>query len=140
MGTQSFFRWIPTAIILWAFGVIFVFAAGVCALQAAHGSTQVAMIGDAQHTARWFLRGAISDAMIAVCCILGWHLMRRRLPAKLALGAILILVAAFIIGQRSLIYLVRGAGFEYWCDLVFELPFLLYAFIYAFREYRKSAV
>ena len=139
METRSFFRWMPTAIILWLFGVIFAFAAGVCALQAAHGSTQVAMIGDAQHTARWFLRGAIADTLVAACCILGWHLMRRRLPATLALGAILVMVAAFIIGQRSLIYLFRGAGFEYWFDLVLELPFLLYAIIYAYRECRKAA-
>jgi hypothetical protein len=139
METRSFFRWMPTAVILWLFGVVFVFAAGECALQAVHGSTQLAIIGDAQHTARWFLRGAIADAVVAACCILGWHLMRRRLPGTLALGAILVMVAAFIIGQRSLIYLFRGAGFEYWFDLVLELPFLLYAFIYAYRECRKAA-
>jgi hypothetical protein len=97
------------------------------------------MIGDAQRTARWFMRGAIADALVAACCILGWHLMRRQLPTTLALGAILVMVAAFIIAQRSLIYLVRGAGFEYWFDLVLELPFLLYAITYAYRECRKAA-
>jgi hypothetical protein len=140
MKTRTFFRWMPTAIILWVFGVVFTLAAVMCAFQGAHGSTQVAIIGDAQHTARWFLRGVIADALVAACCIFGWHLMRRRLPATLALGAILVIVAAFIICQRSLIYLFRGAGFEYWFDLVLELPFLLYAIIYAYRECRKAAV
>ena len=139
METRSFFRWLPTAIILWAFGVLFAFAAAVCAVQAAHGSTQVAMIGDVRHTTRWFWRGAITDASVAACCIFGWHLMRRRLPAMLAFGAILVMVAASIIAQRSLIYLLRGAGFEYWFDLVLELPFLFYAIAYAYRECRRPA-
>jgi hypothetical protein len=132
----------PTAIVLWVFGVIFTFATVVCLLyarQAAQGSLQVAMIGDSQHTARWFLRGAITDALVATLCILGWYLMRRRLSATLALGGVAVMAAAFIIGQRSLIYLFRGAGFEYWFDLVLELPFLVYAIIYAYRECRKAA-
>ena len=139
METRSFFRWMPTAIILWVFGVLFTLAAAVCAVQAAHNSTQFATIGDVQHTTRWFWRGAIADASVAACCILGWHLMRRRLPAMLALGAILVMVASLIIAQRSLIYLFRGAGFVTWCDMVFELPFLFYAIIYAYRECRKAA-
>src|SRR5579863_4364277 len=106
MQTRSFFRWMPTAIILWVFGVLFAFAAGICALQVAHDSSQVAMIGDTQQRLRWFLRGAITDAIVAVCCILGWYSMRRRLPAMFTLGGILVLIAAFIIGQRSLIYLI----------------------------------
>jgi hypothetical protein len=129
----------PTAIILWLFGMVFVFAAGVCALQAAHGSAQYAMIGDVQHTTRWFWCGAIADGLVAACCIFAWQLMRRRLSAMLAMGAILVMVAAFIIGQRSLIYLFRGAGFMTWCDMVFELPFLFYAIIYAYLECRKAA-
>jgi hypothetical protein len=139
MNTRSFFRWMPTVIILWAFGVLFALAATVCAVQASHNSMQFAMIGDVQHTTRWFWRGAIADASVAVCCILGWHLMRRRLPATLALGAILVMVAAFIIAQRSLIYLFRGASFPTWCDMVFELPFLFYSIIYSYRECRKAA-
>ena len=132
----------PTTIVLWVFGVIFIFGAVACLLyarQAAHGSIQVAMIGDSQQTARWFIRGAIADAFVAALCILGWYLMRRRLSATLALGGIAVMAAAFIVGQRSLIYLFRGAGFEYWFDLVVELPFLLYAIIYAYRECRKAA-
>jgi phosphate/sulfate permease len=139
METQSFFRWMPTAIILWVFAVFFAFAAGECALQAAHGSMQVAMIGDVQHTTRWFVRGAIADAVVAICCILGWYLMWRRLSATLALGCIAVMLAAFIICQRSMFYLFRGAGFINWCDLVLELPFLLYAIIYSYRECRKAA-
>ncbi len=49
------------------------------------------------------------------------------------------MAAAFIIGQRSLIYLFRGAGIAYWFDLVLELPFLFYAIIYAYKECRKAA-
>src|SRR5271154_5829376 len=61
--TRSFFRWMPTAIVLWAFGVIFAVAAVVCLLdakQAANGYTDsfyaptLALIGDSQHAARWF--------------------------------------------------------------------------------------
>jgi high-affinity Fe2+/Pb2+ permease len=132
----------PTAIVLWVFGVIFAVGAVLCLLyarQAAHGSIQVALIGDLQHTVRWFIRGAIANALVAILCILGWYLMRRRLSATLALGSIAVMVAAFIICQRSLIYLFRGAGFAYWFDLVLELPFLFYAIIYAYRECRKVA-
>ena len=139
MNTRSFFRWMPTAIILWVFGVLFAFAASWCALQAAHGSMQVAMIGDVQQTTRWFWRGAIADASAAALCILGWYLMRRRLSATLALGGIAVIVASYIICHRSLIYLFRGAGFVNWCDLVFVLPFLFYAIIYAYQECRKAA-
>jgi hypothetical protein len=122
--------------------VIFTFAAVAClfyARQAAHGSIQVAMIGDSEHTTRWFLRGAIANTLVAAFCILGWYLMRRRLSTTLALGGIAVMAAAFIICQRSLIYLFRGDGFEYWFDMVLELPFLLYAIIYAYRESRKAA-
>ena len=148
MKTRSFFRWMPTTIVLWLFGVIFTIAAVVCLLdarQAAHGYTDssnaptLTLLGDAQHTARWFLHGAIADAVVAVCCIFGWYLMRRRLPATYALGGILVMIAAFIVAQRSLIYLIRGASIEYWFDLVLELPLLFYAIIYAYRECRKAA-
>jgi hypothetical protein len=148
METRSFFRWMPTAIVLWVFAVVFAWGAvesASLARQAARGYTDsyfaptLALIGDSQHTARWFLRGAVADTFVATLCILGWYLMRRRLSATLALGAIAIMAAAVIIGQRSLIYLFRGAGFAYWFDLVLELPFLLYAIIYAYRECRKVA-
>lgn len=148
MKTRSFFRWMPTAIILWVFGIIFAWGAGECLLftrQAAHGRTDsffaptLALLGYSQHAARWFLRGAFADAAVAALCILGWYLMWRRRSATFALGAIAVMAAACIIGQRSLIYLFRGAGFVYWFDLVLELPFLLYAIIYAYRECRKAA-
>jgi hypothetical protein len=129
----------PTAIILWVFAVAFTLATGVCLLDArlvTHGYTD----GDIQHTARWFLRGAFADASVVALCILGWYLMQRRLSATLALGAIAVMVAAYIICHRSLIYLIRGASIEYWFDLVLELPFLFYAIIYAYRECRKAAV
>jgi hypothetical protein len=132
----------PTAIVLWVFGVFFAVAAVVCLLDArlaAHGYIQVAMVGDSQPTVRWFIRGAIADASVTVFCILGWYLIRRRLSATLALGGIAVMAAACIIGQRSLIYLFRGASFAYWSDLVLVLPFLLYAIIYAYRECRRAA-
>ena len=142
METRSFFCWMPTAIVLWVFGAIFAVAAVLCLLDArlaAQGSIQVSMIGDTQHTVRWFIRGAIADGLVATLCILGWYLMRRRLSATLALGGIVVMIASFIICQRSLIYLFRGAGIAYWFDMVLELPFLFYAIIYAYRECRKAA-
>jgi hypothetical protein len=148
MKNRSFFRWMPTAIMLWLFGVIFVVAAVVSLLdarQAAHGYTDsfyaptLSLIGDSQHAARWFLRGALADASVAALCILGWYLMRRRLSGTLVLGAIAVMAATFIICRRSLIYLFRGAGIAYWFDLVLELPFLLYVIIYAYRECKKAS-
>lgn len=148
MKIRTFFRWTPTAIILWVFGLLFAIAAVVCLLdarKAIHGYTDsydapiLSLIGDTQHAVRWYLRGAIADALVAACCLVGWHLMRQQLPMTLALGGILVVVAAFIIGQRSLIYLFRGANFESWSDLVLELPFLFYAIIYAYRESRRAA-
>jgi hypothetical protein len=148
METRSFFRWMPTAIVLWVFGVIFAAAAVVSSLdarQAAQGhidssyTPTLALIGDTQHAVRWFLRGAFANASVAALCILGWYLMRRRLSVTLALGGIAVMVAAYIIFHRSLIYLLRGAGFMYWGDMVVELPFLLYAIIYAYRECKKAA-
>lgn len=142
MEARSFFRWMPTAIVLWVFGSLFTFGAVACLLYARqyeHNSMQVAMIGDSPHTVRWFIRGAITDGLVAALCILGWYLMWRRHSATLALGGIAVMVAVFIVGQRSMIYLFRGAGFVNWCDLVFVLPFLIYAIIYAYRECRKAA-
>lgn len=142
MEKQSFFRWMPTAVLLWVFGVVFTAAAVMCLLyarQASQHQLQISMVGDTQHTVRWFLRGAIADILVAICCIGGWYLMRRRHPTTLAWGGIAVMLAAFIICQRSLIYLFRGDGFMYWFDLVLELPFLLYAIIYAYREWRKAA-
>jgi hypothetical protein len=130
----------PTAIILWVFGVIFALAAGACLLharQAAHDPIQVAMIGDSQRLVWWFLRGAVVDTLIATLCILGWYLMRRRLSAILALGGVAVMVAAFIICQRSMIYLFRGDGFTYWGDVLLELPFLFYAIAYAYGKVEK---
>jgi hypothetical protein len=138
----------PTAIILWVFAVVFILGAGQSvfwATQAAQGHIDpyfvptLALIGDSQHAAWWFWRGAIADVCVAALCIFGWYLMQRRLPSTLALGGILVMVAAFIVGKRSLIYLLRGAGFPYWFDLLLELPFLFYAIIYAYRESRRAA-
>jgi hypothetical protein len=145
MKQDSFFRWMPAAIILWVFAVIFALAAGwsvSLARQAARGHTDsyfastLALIGDSQHTTRWFMRGAMADASVAALCILGWYLMRRRLSVTLALGAMAVMCAAFIVGKRSLIYLFDGAGIVNWFDLVLELPLLFYAIIYAYRECR----
>jgi hypothetical protein len=96
METRSFFRWMPTAIILWTFGVMFAFAAAVCVFQVVQISQRAAMIGDAQRTVHWLLRGGITNSLIAACCILGWYLMSRRLPDSFALGAIVVTIGAFI--------------------------------------------
>ena len=64
--------------------------------------------------------------------------MRQDRPGMLALGGVAVTAAAFIIGQRSIIYLFQGAGFKYWFDLVLELPFLFYVIIYAYQECIKS--
>jgi hypothetical protein len=148
MKTQSFFRWMPTAIVLWIFAVVFALGAVESvslARQAARGHTDLfyaptlALIGDSQHAARWFMRGAVADGLVAALCILAWYLMRRRLSSTLALGAIAVMCAAFIVGKRSLIYLFDGAGIAYWFDLLLEWPFLFYAIIYAYRECKKAA-
>jgi len=147
METRSFFRWMPAAIILGLFCAVFSVAAVIClmdARQAAHGypdafyAPTLSLIGNSQHSARWFLRGAFADASVAALCLLGWYLMRRRLSTSLALGGIAVVVAAYIICHRSLLYLFRGASFEFWIDLVMELPFILYVIIYAYRECRKA--
>lgn len=89
--------------------------------------------------AEWYLHGALADGSVALLCVLGWYFMRRHLSGTLALGGIAVTAAAFIIGQRSIIYLFQGAGFKYWFDLVLELPFLFYVIIYAYRECRRSS-
>jgi len=137
----------PTAIILWVFGVGHAIGAAACLLyarQAAHGEIK---LHDAhtlgsfgpENLAEWFLRGAIADAVVAAFCLFGWYLMSLRRPGTTAMGAILMLCAASIIGRRSAIYLIRGAGFLNWCDLVLVLPFLFYTIIYAYLECRKGA-
>ena len=100
MNTRSFFRWVPTAIVLWVFGVIFALGAVLdmwLATQAARGSIREAMVGDSRHVARWLLRGAIENTLIAILCIFGWYLMRRRVSGALALGAIAVMAAVCII-------------------------------------------
>jgi hypothetical protein len=144
MEKPSFFRWVPTTIILWVFGVTHAICAALCLLlarRAAHGEIgfYAAHMLRSQNAVGWYLRGAIADAVVATFCLFGWYLMSFRRSGPLAMGAILVLFAAFIAGQRSAIYLIRGAGFLNWCDLVFVLPFLFYAIIYAYRECRKVA-
>jgi len=142
MEPRSFFRWMPTAIVLWVLVGLFTFGAGLSlwmARQAARGSTQNAAIGDSRHLTRWFLRGAVWDIVVAALCIVGWYLMRQRVSGKIGLGAIAVMGAALIIFSRSAYWMCRGASFEYWCDSLFELPFLVYAIIYAYRECRKAA-
>ena len=141
MKTRTFFRWMPTAIVLWIFAVVSALATVSCvwfATQATKGSIQLAMIGDSRHLTRWFLRGAIENAMIGVFCFMGWYLMRRRISGALVLGAIAVMGAVFIICFRSICWIIRGGGFEYWGDAVLELPFLVYSIIYAYRESKKQ--
>src|ERR1035438_1742927 len=146
MNPRSFFRWMPTAITLWVFSMLFAAGAVVNLLdarQAAHGyidlayAPTLALIGRTQHATRWFLRGAIANASVAALCVLGWYLMRRGLSATLALGGIAVMVAAYIICHRSFMYLFRGASFADWGEGLIELPFLLYVVMYAYRECRK---
>jgi hypothetical protein len=147
MEKSSFFRWMPAAIILWVFGVGHAIGSVLCLLFAreaaqdkikSHDAPTLSLLGS-QNVTEWFLRGAIADAVIATFCIFGWYLMSLRRSGTLAMGAILVLFAAFMVGQRSAIYLIRGAGFPNWCDLVLVLPFLFYTIIYACRECRKAA-
>lgn len=119
--------------------MLYAFSSGASAFQLAHGYGIFAMIGDAQRTNRWLLAGTITNGLIAVFCIIGWHLMRRRLPGSLAMGALVVMIGAIIIGQRSLLYLLGGAGFAEWSDLVTMVPLLLYAIIYAYLECRRPA-
>jgi hypothetical protein len=142
MKPRSFFRWMPTAIFLWLLVVLFTFGAGLSlwmARQAALGATQNAMIGDSQHLMRWFVRCAVGDIAAAALCVVGWFLMRQRVSGKIALGAIAVMGAALIVFSGSAYWMCRGASFEYWCDSLVELPFLVYAIIYAYQECRKVA-
>jgi hypothetical protein len=148
MEKPSFFRWMPTAIILWVFGVGHAIGAVLCLLFAreaaqdeikSHDAPTLSLLGS-QNVTEWFLRGAIADAVVAAFCLFGWYLMSLRRPGTTAMGAILTLFAASIIGLRSALYLIRGAGFLNWCDLVLVLPFLFYAIIYAYRECREGTV
>jgi uncharacterized membrane protein YfcA len=148
MQLKSFFRWIPSAIILWAFAVFFILAAGNClvdAIRAAHGhadpyyTSTLALIRESQQMVQWLLRGAIADTLVSALCILGWYLMRRRRSTTIACGGICVVIAVLIISQRSLIYLIRGAGFLDWGDLVIELPLLLYVVVHAYLAYRTAS-
>ena len=105
----------------------------------ASSSNQLALDLGVRPTARFFLRGAVANGLVAVLCLAGWGLMRRRLPGTLALGAIAVMVAALIIAQRSLIDTIRVGGFQNWGDLVIELPLLFYTIIYAWCACRKTA-
>ncbi len=87
MQLKSFFRWMPSAIILWAFAVFFILAASNCivdAIRAAHGyadpyyTPTLGLIRESQQIVQWLLRGAIADTLVSALCILGWYLMRRR--------------------------------------------------------------
>lgn len=103
-------------------------------------SNRLALDLGVRSAARFYLRGAAANGLGAVLCLVGWELMRRRLPGTLALGAIAVMVAALIIAQRSLIETIRVGGFQNWGDLVIELPLLFYAIIYAWCECKKAAV
>ena len=142
LKTRSFFRWIPTAIVLWTFAGLFTFGAildwWMAGQPARPSSMHIAMIGNSQHFKQWLLRGAIQNFTVAVLLILGWYLIRQRVSGMIALGAISVMAAACIICSRSIYWMTRGANFELWCDMVFELPFLAYVIIYAHRESKKN--
>jgi len=139
MQAASFFRWKPTAVVLWLFGVGFALVAILnvwLSVLAARGSIHDASIGDSQRLVRVVLRGAVVNGIIAVLCLASWYSMRRRTQASLMTGATAVSIALFITSARWMFWQIKGTNPLSWVEPVFVWPFLVYAIVYAYRESR----
>ena len=140
MRPHFLFRWTPTAISLWVFGVLFG-VIGVLNIWLARLSSQRALpdssAGDAGKMTHSLLLGAVENGATAALCILGWYFMRRRTPTSLLAGALAASVALFITFRRWLQWQLAGTNQWPWAEPLFVWPFLLYAVVYAYRESRS---
>lgn len=146
MRPRSFFRWIPTAIVLWVFGALSALLAVISvwyAIQATQNSPDVARAAsiiegvDFRHLVQLFLHGVITNTLIAALCIFGWHLMRQRTHRALLLGAFVVMFVLFITMFRWLCESLKsGLNSGSWVEPAFIWLPLAYAIIYAYQESR----
>ncbi len=139
MRQHSLFRWIPVAIILWFFGVLFA-VFGILNIWLARLSSQGVLPnsadGSSSKMTQFLLHGAGANALIAAFCILGWYLMRRRTSASLPTGTLALTVALFIIVRRWVHLELSGTNHLPWAEPLLIWPLLLYAVVYGYRESR----
>ena len=95
---------------------------------------------DPSKEARILLRGAAQNFEIAALCILGWYLMRRRTPTTLLAGAVSVGVGLFISLRRWVSWQSAGTDHWPWLEPLLVWPFLVYAIVYGYREYRAHDV
>jgi hypothetical protein len=141
---KSIFRWMPTAVILWFFGVVLLLF-GIMNLNFAVLSENGALPRypwDAGLTrtfiTRNYWKGGIKDCLMGILCLMSWHFMRQRtrtwmMCAALAMASVLTITVA-----RWLYWELRGQNFIPWGEPLFVWPFFCYAGIYAFRESRTA--
>jgi hypothetical protein len=141
MEASSFFRWKPTVIILWLFGVLFGLVAAAnmwLVVIAARGSIHGPSTGDSQRLIRMILRGAIEDFAVAALCPASWYSMRRKTRVALMAGAAAVTVALFITSARWFFWEIRSANPLSWIEPVCVWPLMVYTIIYALRESRPQ--
>lgn len=96
--------------------------------------------GGSTHLTRVLERGSIENGMIAVLCVLGWFLMRRRTPSSLFAGGFAVLAGLFLTTHRWLYWEIKGSNPLSWAEPLLIWPFLVYALIYAYREGREQRI
>jgi hypothetical protein len=137
MQSRSFFRWLPTAIMLWVFGVLFGLAAALnvfLASFAMSGRLHDAKYPDPQKLARFYYIGAVQDGLMAVLCLAGWHFMRRRTHSGFVIGGCVVAVALAITVQRWVHAEMLGLNPLPWLEPLAVWPFLIYPVMHAVRE------
>lgn len=132
---SNFFRWMPTAIVLWTYGVISAVSAGLSghlAILVARNSIRIEHLGDSRRVEYILLRGVVEHASIAAFCVLGWYLMRRRTPDAFLWGTAVVLFALLMTLRRWIYWQVAGANPGSWIEPLFVWPCLAYAIIYSY--------
>jgi hypothetical protein len=137
---RPFFRWIPTAVALWLMGGIY----GLCGvgniLLARHHAREflIQMHRENQQIIRGLWIGALQNCGIALLCICGWYLMRRRTPPGLIGGASVVAAGLFITVNRSVHWIGSSSNHWPWVEPLLFWPFFLYAIVYGYRESKAA--
>ncbi len=131
----SFFKWIPTAIVLWVLGVLFASLAVISAWlveQETRGAFWDVGFGDSRRTVRILVRGCAENAVIAVLCITAWYLMRRRERSAFLTGSLAVAAGLSITVSRWIYWEIHGRNPIAWAEPLFLWPFLIYAIVFGY--------
>jgi hypothetical protein len=139
---KSFFRWMPTTIILWFFGLIFLLF-GVFefkfAVLSENGELPRTYLDSGLTRAkitRSHWKGFVQDCSMGALCVSSWYFMRRRTRTWMICASLATLAALAITFRSWLYWELHRRNATPLFEPVFVWPFLCYAATYGFLESR----